>query len=147
MKKLMMIKVTLEQSGIDLLVISFFSRFLACSSPGSTPSGTTRLQYTVPCSVGSARQDASQTSSWVPCTHSPDRPLPQPSATLSRLSPPPASDLHLRSNYSSLMKLLLMWSSVESPDKLSSSNETRLKLAVGILYIVIILSYFTSSYF
>lgn len=75
-------------------VFSFpLSLFLVSSSLGSTPSGITPPQSTAPCSAGSVRLDALQISSSVPCTHFPGRPLPQPPATLSRLSPPPASEI------------------------------------------------------
>lgn len=69
------------------------SLFLVSSSPGSTLSGITLPQSTAPCSAGSARPDALQISSWVPCTRFPDRPLPQPPATLNSLSPHPASEI------------------------------------------------------
>lgn len=81
------------QSNIELNVVSLFSLSLVSSSPGSTQSGITPPRSTVPCSAGSARPDALQISSWVPCTRCPDRPLPQLPATLSSPSPPPASEM------------------------------------------------------
>lgn len=89
----------LGQSDIDLTVVSLFLFFppvslsLVSSSPGNTRSETTPPQSTAPCSAGSARPVASPISSWVPCTRFPDRRLPQPPATHSRLSPPPVSEI------------------------------------------------------
>lgn len=82
-----------SQCGFSLLFSPLPSLSLVSSSLGSTPSGITPLQSTEPCSAGSARPDALQISSWVPCTHFLEGPLPQPPATLSRLSPPPASEI------------------------------------------------------
>lgn len=64
----------------------FRSLSLVCSSLGSTLSGITQPRCMVPCSAACERRDASQTSSWAPCTPSPDRPRPPPP-----FSPPPAS--------------------------------------------------------
>lgn len=57
-----------------------------CSSPVSTRSATTQPRCTALCSAACERRDASPTSSWAPCTPSPDKPHPLPP-----LSPPPVS--------------------------------------------------------
>lgn len=74
---------------------SFLSRFHVCSLPGSTPSGITPPPSTAHSSAGSARPDASPTSSWAPCTLYRGRPCPQPPATPSRHRPPPVCEVQI----------------------------------------------------
>lgn len=74
---------------------SFLSRFHVCSSPESTPSGITPPPSTAHFSAGSARPDASLTSSWAPCTLYRGRPCPQPPATPSRHRPPPVCEVQI----------------------------------------------------
>lgn len=90
-----LIHIMLEYKSVVCFLLSLF---LVCSSPASTPSGITRLQFTAPCSAGSERPGASPISSWGPCTHCRDKQPPQPRATLSKLRPLPPCDavrLHL----------------------------------------------------
>lgn len=73
------------------------SRSLASSLPVSTPFEIIPPQSTVPCSAVYVKPDASQISSWAPCTHFLDKPLPQQPATRSRLNPLQVSEMDLTS--------------------------------------------------
>lgn len=88
-----------KKNQLSVVFVFLLSLFLASSLPASTPSEIIQQQFTAPCWAVSERPDESQISSSVPCTPSPDKPLPQPPVTLSRLSPLPASEAVLKQTF------------------------------------------------